>query len=188
MASTNDDLGIVLSDSRERDLKCFCLVVDICNVLDEMDVVAKIIGQYPPENILCNIVPKTMWFVTALFQIQCYIPRVAHVRRVVHGRTAIVPFDSSTISRDELSLCKQETFRLITTRAAIYRALSFVSKNYTLSVVAPLFRALVTSRVVAGQTSCRKHEQVKAQRSLEAVLKTCWNSKMLEYESRVAFS
>ena len=71
------------------------LVVDIGDVHDEVDIVAKVLGHYPAQNVHAHVVPVCECTKKSV-AIDVHAksgnaPGMAHMRRVVDSRPAVVP-------------------------------------------------------------------------------------------------
>ena len=80
------------------------LVVNVGDVHDEVYVVAKVVGHDSPQNVLRDVVSVISRELAIPPQPARHVPCVSHMRRVVDGRTAVVPLDQASIRGHKLSL------------------------------------------------------------------------------------
>jgi len=79
------------------------LVINVGDIHDQMDVVSKVVLHNTPQNVLCNIISPVFSVGSIEFTI-VRIPCMAHMRGVINGGPAIVPFDDIPVHRDKLVL------------------------------------------------------------------------------------
>ena len=101
LASAPDDLGHIRIEQRQAFLQH--LVVDIGDVHDKLDVIAEVINQNPPDNILGHVISGILVSQPSAGS-WMHSPRMAKMSGVVDCRSAVVPFHSLAVHGLKLNL------------------------------------------------------------------------------------
>ena len=81
------------------------LIVYIGDVHHEVDIITEVIRHDSAKDVLRDVVPGHKRFSLArVFRPRQSLPRVAHMRSIVYGRAAVVPFNAPSFTWNELVL------------------------------------------------------------------------------------
>jgi hypothetical protein len=81
------------------------LVINIGDVHDKIDIVAKVIRHNSAQDVLGDVVSEGKRICGLASQrVTKNLPCMTHVGGIVYSRTAIVPFDTFAVAWDELIL------------------------------------------------------------------------------------
>jgi hypothetical protein len=81
------------------------LVINVRNVLDEVNIVSKVIRHDTAEDVLRDIVSAENDFAfSSQRSLAAHSPCMTHVGGIVYGRPAVIPLDVFSMARHKLRL------------------------------------------------------------------------------------